>query len=167
VLKSRSKLVYSLDHRLTSIAFHLMHLFIASHILCREKLEGEGLYGSKGLVRHSRTKSMLLINVIWQPYPKTHWPITLCKPAKWPIAQKNYPQLIHMTLQESIYTYTLKKFTLTLILFLCIIFYFFTFTQGQCKYFSNTFTWPFVNVLQCVKVYIIYPKWICFLTNSY
>jgi len=37
----------------------------------------------------------------------------------------------------------------TYIVGVCIIF--FTLTQGQCKYLSNTFTWPHANVVGARK----------------
>jgi hypothetical protein len=53
---------------------------------------------------------------------------------------------------KHLYLHVDKPFTLTLIL-LSFIYFSFALTQGLCKYLSNTFTWPCVNVLEHVGVY--------------
>jgi hypothetical protein len=60
---------------------------------------------------------------------------------------KSYVNVKHL------YFHVDKPFTLALIL-MSYIYIYITLTQGLCKYLSNTFTWPCVNVLEHVGVYI-------------
>lgn len=61
---------------------------------------------------------------------------------------KSYVNVKHLYLHMD------KPFTLALILVSHIYIYIYiTLTQGLCKYLSNTFTWPWVNVLEHVGVY--------------
>jgi hypothetical protein len=49
-----------------------------------------------------------------------------------------------------LHVWTFYNYIYTIVVYI----YSFTLTQGQCKYLLNTFTWPYVNVLKCVTIYI-------------
>jgi len=61
----------------------------------------------------------------------------------------------HLHLQVQIfnaYIYPIAVYIYIYFLFFLFLFYFLILTQGQCKYLSNTLTWPHVNVLGHVIV---------------